>query len=294
VIHVGRAHDSTRPPILEETIMPNPMNPLNRRTQVAVAMLALALAGSSALAQSLASRINTVRSGTVRFSFPSRPEVCGNGRGSISIRMGNGRSTYNTGPNSTTRGREWEDECEPGPVRVALDLDRGEVTEVRSYVGGRWRGEADTDLGLVGAKEASDYLISIAERGDAEPAKEAIFPATIAEGVTLWPRLLTLAKDSDRPREVRNSAIFWVSQAAQEAATVGLQEIVDDPTGDREVRKSAVFSISQRPKDESVPALIRIAKTHRDPELRRTAIFWLGQSRDARAVAYFEQVLTGR
>lgn len=259
-----------------------------------LAMLAISLGASDLLAQSLASRVNAVKDGTVRFSFPSRPEVCGNGRGSISIRSREGRHTYSSGNNSTTRGREWEDECEPGPVRVALDLDRGEVTDVRSYVGGRWRGEADHDFGLVGAKEASDYLMSVAERGAAGPAKEAIFPAMIAEGVTLWPRLLTLAKDTDRPRDVRNSAIFWVSQAAQEAATVGLQEIVDDPAGDREVRKGAVFSISQRPKDESVPALIRIAKTHKDPELRRTAIFWLGQSKDQRAVEYFEQVLTGR
>jgi HEAT repeat protein len=57
------------------------------------------------------------------------------------------------------------------------------------------------------------------------------------------------------------------------------------------VRKSAIFSLSQRPKDESVPALIRIARTHRDPELRRNAIFWLGQSRDDRAIRYFEEVL---
>lgn len=260
---------------------------------VALAALGIAMLGGDALAQSLGSRVSAVRNGTVRFSFPSKPEVCGNGRGSISIRSGNGRSTYSSG-SVNIRGREWEDECEPGPVRVAVDLDRGEVTEIRSYVGGRWRGDAEADLGLVSAKEASDWLFSVAQDGAADPAKEAIFPATIGEGVEAWPRLLRLAKDTDRPREVRSSAIFWVSQAAQEAATVGLQEIIDDPSGDREVRKSAVFSISQRPKDESVPALIRIAKTHKDPEMRRTAIFWLGQSKDERAVAYFESVLVGR
>jgi hypothetical protein len=259
-------------------------------TTAAVALLALTATGSTALAQSIASRVTAVRSGTVRFEYPAREGVCGNGRGNISIRSGRGTSSYNTG--STRRDREWEDECEPGPVRVALDVDGGRVTSVRAYVGGRWRGSADLDLGAVGAKDASDYLLTIAERSDAEPAKEAIFPAMIAEGVTVWPQLLRLAKDTDRPREVRNSAIFWVSQAAGEAATQGLQEIVDDPAGDKEVRKSAVFSISQRPKDESVPALIRIAKSHRDPEIRRSAIFWLGQSKDERAVAYFESVLT--
>jgi hypothetical protein len=249
------------------------------------------------MAQSLASRVSAVRNGTLRFSFPAREGVCGNGRGNISIRSErSGTTSYSTGSISTgsRRANEWEDECEPGPVRVAVDLDRNEVVALRAYVGGRWRGEADTDLGLVGAQEASDYLLSIAQRGDAKPAKEAIFPAMLAEGVTTWPKLLTLAKDTDRPRDVRNSAIFWVSQAAGEAATKGLQEIIDDPSGDREVRKSAVFSISQRPKDESVPSLIRIAKTHKDPEIRRSAIFWLGQSKDPRAVAYFEEILAAR
>ncbi len=252
---------------------------------------ALLLAGELG-AQSLARRVEATRNGTVRFEFPAAEGVCGNGRGSISIRRGNGRSTYNTG--SASNRREWEDECEPGPVRVALDLSGGRVVEVRSYVGGRWRGESDADLGAVSAREASAYLLDIAATASAGPAKEAIFPATIAEGVTVWPELLRIAKDDDRPRDVRSSAIFWVSSAAEEAATRGLQEVAEDPDGDREVRKSAVFSLSQRPKDEAVPALIRIARSNRDPEIRRNAIFWLGQSGDPRAMEYFEEVLLGK
>lgn len=264
------------------------------RIQAALAVVALAVSGSGALAQSLGARVAEVRSGTVRFSYPSRPDVCGNGRGSVSTGRNNGSTSISSTGNTRSSSREWQDECEPGPVRVAVDLDRGEVVAVRSYVGGRWRGDADADFGLVGAKEASDWLLTLAEHSDAKPAKEAILPAMLAEGVEVWPRLLKLAKDADRPRDVRSAAIFWVSQAASEKATAGLQAIVDDSSGDREVRKSAVFSISQRPKDESVPALIRIARTHRDPELRKSAIFWLGQSRDPRAVAYFEEILSAR
>lgn len=253
----------------------------------------LFVAAAELEAQSLAQRVSAVRTGTVRFEYAAAEGVCGNGRGNISIRR-EGSRVSTTGSESSWRGREWEDECEPGPVRIALDLSRGEVAGVRSYVGGRWRGAADVDLGAVSPADASDYLLTLAESADDEVAKDAIFPGTIAAGVTPWARLLTLAKNERRPREVRSSAVFWVGQGAAEAATKGLQEIVDDPDGDREVRKSAVFALSQRPKDEAVPALIRIAKTHRDPELRRTAIFWLGQSRDARAISYFEEVLLPR
>jgi hypothetical protein len=40
-----------------------------------------------------------------------------------------------------------------------------------------------------------------------------------------------------------------------------------------------------------VPALIRIARTNPHPELRRTALFWLGQSEDPRALTLFEEIL---
>jgi len=58
------------------------------------------------------------------------------------------------------------------------------------------------------------------------------------------------------------------------------------------VREQAVFALSQRPREEGVPALLRIARTHHDPMLRRRAIFWLGQSNDPRALALFEELLT--
>lgn len=262
---------------------------MNRVRRRALLLVAPALVGSASIAaQSIAARIGAVRAGTVWMTYASAPGVCGNGRGNISVR-GDRSLGYHEGGDRAAR--EWEDACEAGPVRVSLDLDQGRIVSLRTYVGGRWRGAPTLDLGTVPPAEATDFLLGIAERGEGRPAKDAIFPASIAEGAVIWPRLLKLAKDTARPRDVRESAVFWVSQAAGEAATSGLQAMVDDPVGDREVRKSAVFAISQRPKDESVPALLRIARTHKDPELRRNAIFWLGQSKDPRAISYFEEVL---
>jgi hypothetical protein len=36
---------------------------------------------------------------------------------------------------------------------------------------------------------------------------------------------------------------------------------------------------------------VDLAKNEKDPELRKKAIFWLGQTHDPRALAYFEQIL---
>jgi len=65
--------------------------------------------------------------------------------------------------------------------------------------------------------------------------------------------------------------------------------IDNDP--ETEVKRKAVFALSQLPKDEGVPMLIDIARNNRNREVRRQAMFWLGQSKDPRAVSFFEEVL---
>ena len=250
---------------------------------IGVACVVVAITVSSVTAQTLAQRVAKVRDGTVRMSFASRPEVCGNGRGNIST----GRN-HNRGSNR----HEWEDDCEHGPVRVAIDVATGQVIAVRTYVGGRWTAsESTTDLGLVGTREATDFLLGTVAHGSGKGAEQAIFPTTIADSVVVWPRLLEIAKDDSHEKAVRKQAVFWVSQAAGEKATAGLVEIVGDKVADSDVRLQAVFALSQRPKDEAVPALLNVAQTSRDPKIRKQAIFWLGQSNDARAIAYFEKIL---
>lgn len=177
-------------------------------------------------------------------------------------------------------------------MRVAIDVTDRKVTALRSYVGGRWRGEAELDLGEVPAAQAMQFLMQVAATADSRPARDAIFPALIAEGPAPDAQLLAIAKDDSRPRDVRSQATFWLSQSASDRATAGLQELIDDP--ESAVREQAVFALSQRPNDESVPALIRLARTHRDPTVRRRAVFWLGQKRDPRAISYFEELLVAK
>jgi hypothetical protein len=264
------------------------MNAQRVAQRLGVVAVLLGVGGAVVGAQGLARRVQQTNDGTVRFSFAAKHGVCGNGRGNVT-------TNYNS-RTGTVRGREeWEDECEPGPVRVALDVVSGKVIAARTYVGGKWKATGDVvDVGTVSVREATDFLLDVAARGSGRGARDAIFPATIADSIEVWPRLLTIAKDDDRERDVRTQAVFWVSQAAGERATVGLTEIVGDVNGDREVRKQAVFALSQRPRAESTPALINVARTSKDPELRRSAIFWLGQSKDPKAIEYFESVLLKR
>jgi hypothetical protein len=258
----------------------------------AVVLAALALAAQWATAQSIASRVARVSNGTVRMTFAARPGICGSGN---SIRHSNGRGRTTWGDNwNYSPDVEWETDCSHGPARVVIDKRGGEPSDLRFYVGGRWRPAASdvVDLGTVPAREAADYLLSIAQNDRGSIGRKAIFPATIADSTEVWPTLIKIARNPDLPRESRTQSVFWLGQAAGDAATANLNSLVLDNSVDREVREQAVFALSQRPRDEGVPALIAVAKTNKDPEIRKKALFWLGQSGDPRALDLFEQLLT--
>jgi HEAT repeat protein len=200
----------------------------------------------------------------------------------------------NWGNGNESRDIEWDNDCSMGPARIVLDRRNGELSDLRFYVGGRWRpaGSDVVDLGTVSAREAADYLVLIAETDKGSMGSKAIFPATIADSAVIWPALLKLARNADVPRNTRSQSVFWLGQAAGDVATRGLNDLVVDNSVDREVREQAVFALSQRPRDEGIPALINVARTNKDPEIRKKALFWLGQSNDPRALDLFEELLT--
>lgn len=236
--------------------------------------------GSPAGGQDLARRIGGAPDGVVRLSFAARDGVCGNGRNIQTHR---------------SRSGEWESDCEPGPVRVALDMRAGHPTAIRTYIGGRWSAETDrvTDLGLVSAQEAGGWFLDLAERGAGGGLKgDPILPAVVADSAVTWPALLRIARTTYIRKEVRRQAVFWLGQEAADAATRGLEALAEDENEDREIRRQAVFALSQLDRSRGVATLIRVAREDRDPAIRKQAMFWLGQSEDPRALALFEEVLT--
>ena len=266
------------------------MKPVART--IGIVLAALAVAAVAAPAQSIARKVARVSNGTGRMSFKVRPGVCGSGN-SIWHVGGRGRTTW--GDNGRgSRDVEYDIDCSTGPARLVLDRRGGEIADIRFYVGGQWRpaGSDVVDLGTVPAREAADYLVSIAQTERGSMGEKAVFPATLADSADVWPAFIKIARNADLPRSTRTQSVFWLGQAAGEAATANLRDIVGDNGVDREVRESAVFALSQRPPEEGVPALIAVARTNKDPEIRKKALFWLGQSHDPRAIDLFEELLT--
>jgi hypothetical protein len=249
----------------------------------AAAIVALAATGTLD-AQELGRRVAAAPDGRVVFWFASRPELCGDGERTIG--RGDGMFVHH-GDVADARG--WRRRCEPGPVRVALRVRGGAVTDVRAAVGPPVAVAGATDLGTVGVAEATRYLLDLAARASASVAEDAILPAAAADSVTIWPTLLTLARAGERPRGVREQATFWLGELAAERAFGARED--DAATAEDEERAQAVFALSQLDDGAGVPGLLQVARTHRSPYLRRKAMFWLGQSGDPRALALFEELL---
>ncbi|HYO81610.1 MAG TPA: HEAT repeat domain-containing protein [Bryobacteraceae bacterium] len=173
-------------------------------------------------------------------------------------------------------------------VSILLRADGGEIRKVRSYGldcpldGG---GLPVYWLSNVQPTESIAYLEGIAATRD-EGALHAI---SMHKDPAADHVLLRLAR-SGSTSKVRGQGLFWIAHRASREAARAITEAVDnDP--DTEVKKKAVFALSQLPKEEGVPLLIQVARTHVNPAVRKQAMFWLGQSNDARAIQFFEQIL---
>jgi len=238
-------------------------------------------------AQSLASRVAAVEDGAVTFHYAARPGVCGDGESFIRT----GRSSYH-GSWSSRRAME---PCTFGPVQVRLTLGDGAVHRIETWVG-PLRSRDARDLGEVSAPEAARYLMTIAARGTAGASKRAIFPAVLADSVTIWPELFAIARDTEaRSRATRRDALFWLSRFASGAVAGRPNDPFagedEEPGEDDELKTHAVFVMSQLPREESIPQLLEIARSNPNRRVRSQALFWLGQSGDPRAIELFESVL---
>ena len=145
-------------------------------------------------------------------------------------------------------------------------------------------------LGNARGRRGYEILRGLLQNDPSDRLREkTIFALTQSKEPEAIPAIIQAAKNDKSPH-VRGQALFWLAQTAGKAATASITNALEnDP--DTEVKKKAVFALSQLPKDEGVPLLIQVARTNRNAVARKQAMFWLGQSKDARALAFFEEVL---
>ena len=239
-------------------------------------------------AQSLARRV-AASDGIVQVIYPSRATACGDGEQVISGVLGSGPSVYTTGNATYSANERWPRRpCVHGPARLLATVVGGEVTRLRAFVGPVPDARPDTRSIDATAEDATGWLANIVARSTSRSASDAILPLVIAEGSNPWPLLVRVARDENRPGNVRRAAIEWLSRGVTDH--LGLDD-AEDRTDDDQMRSQAVFVLSQRPKSESVPDLIDLARSAIHASVRRSAIFWLGQTGDSRAIDVYAELL---
>jgi HEAT repeat protein len=153
------------------------------------------------------------------------------------------------------------------------------------------RGEAIFWLGQRKGEENATFLRELYGSLESTELKEkVIFSISQSRSPENARFLMQQAKDRSLDPEMRKTALFWAGQSG--VSVKDLAEVYDSASDDVEVRKQVIFVLSQRKNDDAaVDKLLDIARKEPDRELRRQAIFWLGQSRDPRVVKLLEEII---
>jgi hypothetical protein len=248
-------------------------------------------AATSANAQTLAARVARAADGEVRMEIPSRPGTCGDGRDVIGYR--NALFTRN----SQTIGIWSGVRCVAGPLRVTLTISEGEVTHLRTQVGGSWAGNDTrvTDFGLVAPAEASAFLFSLVTRLERASRKDRLLlAAVLADEAPVLQPLLALARDRERATSMRQHAIQWLGLLGDMSVVEPLMALArNDPEDDKNIGSAALMALSILDGEAGIRAagwLIERALDERENlNLRKNALFWAGQ-REATATARLVRV----
>lgn len=162
----------------------------------------------------------------------------------------------------------------------------------RPTAGRELRERAIFQLGQQRSPENAEYLRGLfGKLNDDELRERALFSLSQMRGLGNETWLLERAGDAQLPLELRKKALFWAGQMG--ASTPAIAAFYPK-AGDREMKEQVIFVLSQQHKDAAaaVEKLIEIARGEKDVELRKKAVFWLGQSRDPRAAAFLAELIS--
>jgi HEAT repeat protein len=144
-------------------------------------------------------------------------------------------------------------------------------------------------IGQSGGAENEAFLRALYGRLKEEGLRQKIlFSLSQAGGPENGRWLLGIARDGAQPLELRKQALFWAGQSG--ATMTDLAGLYTTMT-DRAMREQLIFVYSQREEPAAVDKLLDIAKRDPDPELRKKALFWLGQSDDPRAAKALQEII---
>lgn len=139
---------------------------------------------------------------------------------------------------------------------------------------------------------AVDNLVKLYDSETLPEVKRAVLQSlSEIKSTRVEDKLFEVARGNDVV-EVRRQAIRLLGERVGKRSFDFLSATAQSADGNAEVQVQAVRAIGERKAEESVPLLIKIAKTHPNQMVRKQAIRSLGESGDPRAVEFFREVLS--
>ena len=103
-------------------------------------------------------------------------------------------------------------------------------------------------------------------------------------------KLFEIARSNDTV-DIKKHAIRMLGERVSKRSFEFLSATAQSNDANAEVQVQAVRAISERRSEESVPLLIKIARSHPNQAVRKQAIRSLGETGDPRAIEFFREVL---
>jgi hypothetical protein len=147
-------------------------------------------------------------------------------------------------------------------------------------------------LGQNRSSENTQFLRTLYSRLNNQDLKEKVlFSLSQQRGAGNEQWLMSIALNQKEDIELRKKALFWAGQSG--VAIPELAQLYDRMgASDSEMKEQIIFVLSQRQSDRgAMDKMFDIAKNEKDPELRKKAIFWLGQSRDPRVQQFLMDLI---
>jgi HEAT repeat protein len=139
--------------------------------------------------------------------------------------------------------------------------------------------------------DETEYFRSLFTRTASPEIREAIIQAVANQKTpdrTSW--LLGVARDKNHEIEVRKRALYYAGQSGVEVKDV--IPLYDEFAGQKEMQDQMLYVYGQRRETEATDKLLQIARTEKDPDLRRKAVQWLGaRKNDPRVTKFLLELL---
>ncbi len=159
----------------------------------------------------------------------------------------------------------------------------------RSDVSDDAREKAIFWLGQTGTPDNAAFLQSLYGRlQNEELKKKVLFSISQMDTKEGGSWLIGIARSEKETPELRKQALFWAEQCdVPTSEFAGLYSARQDLA----MREQVIFVLSQRGDKAAADKLVEIAKSDPDRELRKKALFWLGQMDDPRVTEVLQQIL---